>query len=459
MSRREKRLDALPLGRTPLVMLALLLSAVLMRGLAEEEKGQRLTYWAFARIHYEDYVVAVKRFEAAYPGWKVDVKLVDGFTLVNRLMAAFVRGSGAPDACDIDINNVNRFFKGRPEELPLEDVEALGARYGDAGWTEKFVETRFTPWSYKGHIFGVPLALNPVVLLYREDLFAQLGYPDLPAAVETWDDFVAIGKQVSRPHDATNPRHVIALNLTNSWDFWPLLVQRGGGMYDAEGRVVIGNPTSVQTLQFYADLFNRHRVAWPIRDLPSLWAAIKRDEVMSFLAADWFVGFLRNNVPEQAGKWRAMRIPAWHEGGRRVSTFGGSTTIIPKQGQQKEMAWAFTRFLFLSPEESVSRSLRTRVMPVVHEAYEDPRLVEEEFGYLGGQKLGRLFADLRHDVPAVYFHFTWPETRELLNTAVYRAVRREDTPDHLVRQLQSDVAAVVARYREVEARLYGSDDD
>ena len=82
-----------------------------------------------------------------------------------------------------------------------------------------------------------------------------------------------------------------------------------------QGQVIIDHPEAVQTLQAYVDVFNHHNIAWPIRDLPSLWAAIKLDEVLSFLAADWFVGFLRNNVPEHAGKWRAMPLPAWRAGG------------------------------------------------------------------------------------------------------------------------------------------------
>ena len=457
--RFDRYRDAFPLGKTPLVMLTLFLLSALMVGLGSREKGQHLTYWAFARIHYEDYAVAKKRFEVAYPGWTVDLKLVDGRTLVNRLTAAFMRGSGAPDACDIDITSINRFFKGNAAELPIEDVEKLGARYGDEGWTKTMVQNRFTPWSYQGRIFGVPLALNPVVLLYRQDLFAKLGYPDLPAVLHTWDDFVQIGRQVSRPREEypQNPRYAIALQVADIWEYLPMLQQHGGGMYNAQGQVIINRPEAVQTLQAYVEMFNQHNIAWPIRDLPSLWAAIKRDEVLSFLAADWFVGFLRNNVPEHAGKWRAMPLPAWREGGRRASTFGGSTTIIPVQGQKKEMAWAFTRFFFLSPEESVNRALRTRVMPVVHQAYEDPRLIEEEFAYLGGQQLGKLFALLKDDIPPVYFHSSWPETSELLKTAVYQAVRQEDTPRNLLRQLQLDAKKIVERYKRVEAQLYSDE--
>jgi arabinosaccharide transport system substrate-binding protein len=449
--------DSLPLGRTPLVMLALLLASAFGLGLGGREEGQRLSYWCFARTHYDDYAIAKERFEAMHPGWSVDIKLVDHASLLKRLTAAFVRGSGAPDAAEIEITGIGRFFKGAPEEVPFEDLEALGARCGDEGWTERIVAARFAPWSYQGRVFGIPQDLHPVVFLYRQDLFAQLGYPDLPAVVRTWEDFLRIALQVNRPRevDADHPRYAIALHTSDFWEFWQLLHQRGGGIYDAAGRPRIDSPQAVEMLKFYAALFNRHRAAWPIRDLPSFWEAIKRDEILSFLAADWFVGFLRNSVPEQAGKWRAMPMPAWQPGGRRVSTFGGTTTVIPRQGKNKEMAWEFTKFLYLDREETVKRALKTRVMPALHESYRDPRLLEDRFGYLGGQQLGRLFAELRNDIPPVYLHSSWTEASAQLGNVLLQAIQQEDTPENLLRQYRLYIDGIIARYAELEALARG----
>ena len=112
-------------------------------------------------------------------------------------------------------------------------------------------------------------------MLYREDLFAARGYPDLPAELKTWDDLVRIGLEVTS-RDPADPRYVIGLNLDDLWEYWPMLLQRGGSFYDADGRVVIHSPEAVATLRCYASMFREHDIAWPIRDLPTLWAAIKR---------------------------------------------------------------------------------------------------------------------------------------------------------------------------------------
>jgi arabinosaccharide transport system substrate-binding protein len=457
ISRLDQLLEGFPLGRTPLVMAVLFLVSAMAIGIGGEEEEKRLEYWCFARTHYDDYLVAKERFEAMHPGWVVDIKLVDHPSLLNRLTAAFVRGSGAPDASEIEITGIGRFFRGEPEEIPFEDLEALGARFGDQGWTERIVEARFAPWSYRGHVFGVPQDLHPVAFLYRQDLFAEAGYPDLPAAVETWDDFVRVALQVNRPKelDAGHPRYAIALHIREFWEFWQMLHQKGLSVYDADRRVMVDRPEAVEVLKFYAELFHRHNVAWPMRDLPSFWAAIKRNEIMSFLAADWFIGFLRNNVPEQAGIWRAMPMPAWERGGRRVSTFGGTTTVIPKQGKNKRMAWEFTKFLYLDREETVNRALKTRVMPAMHESYEDPRLLNDRFAYLGEQRLGLLFARLKDDIPRVYLHSTWTEASVQIRNVIFAAINQEDAPENLLRQYRQHMEGIMQRYAGIEAMLYG----
>jgi len=452
--RLDDALDRFPLGRTPLVMLVLFAVACIAMGFEPESEGQVLTYWVFARTHYDDYQEAKGRFEAQHPGWRVDVKLVDLPSLMNRLTAAFVRGSGAPDACEIEISSLGRFFRGPAGEVPFEDLVALGARFGDAGWEQEVVGARLAPWTYDGTIFGMPQDVHPVALVYRRDLFAEAGVDSLPAVAGTWDDFIDVARRVT-VRDTDRPRYALALHHTEVWEFWQLIHQNGGSIYDAQGQVTIDGERGVEVLQLFADLFLEHDVAFPIRDNPSFWAAVKRDEVMAFLAADWFIGFLRNNVPEQAGLWRAMPIPAWREGGRRVSTHGWTTTVIPRQGHNKQAAWAWTEFLYLDRDEAVRRALKTRVMPALHAAYEDPRLLNERFDFLGGQRLGALFAALRHEIPPVYLDATYPEALYLLRTTIYRAVRGEDSPERLLRKQREHMQEIAARYAEVEARLSG----
>ena len=136
-----------------------------------------------------------------------------------------------------------------------------------------------------------------------------------------------------------------------------------------------------------------------------------------------------------------------------IEGFGGTTTVIPRQGEHQEMAWAFTRFLYLDREQTVQRSLKTRVMPALHESYEDPRLLEDRFAYLGGQQLGRLFAELRNQIPPVYLHSSWTEASTQLGTVILRAIQQEERPAVLLHEYRQYLDGIMARYASIEAVL------
>jgi arabinosaccharide transport system substrate-binding protein len=389
----------------------------------------------------------------------VDIKLTDGAALVNRLLAAFIAGKGAPDVTEVEISSIGRFFKGPIEEIGFVD---LTDRFRREGYLDAIPAARFTPWMTRGHIFGCPEDLHPVILLYREDLFRRWDGQartwatiDLPREVKLWSDFERVGQEVMRDAAAHGEpaRYPIGLHKNQWWNLWMLLLQRGGGMFDEQGRVIIDQPVAVETLQFVCDLFNRDRIAWTIEDLPSLWAAMKDDKVMSVMAADWFVGFVKDNRPEQAGKWRAMPLPAFEPGGRRVSSHGGTTMAIPKQCPNQEMAWELIKFFYLNHDVVVERVPKTRVMPALKSAYRDPRLLSYEDPFLGKQRIAALFGSLKDDIPRIYQTPYWAEAQALLQQAVFNAVEGYQTPAQALRRVRERLERDVGRYQAIEGHL------
>ena len=62
-------------------------------------------------------------------------------------------------------------------------------------------------------------------------------------------------------------------------------------------------------------------------------------KILSILAPDLYVGILKSQVPQMAGKWRAIPMPAWNPGGRRTTTRGGTMIGITTQCKNPERAW------------------------------------------------------------------------------------------------------------------------
>ena len=436
--------EGFPLGKGPMVMLVLFLISTLFIFGRSEETGEELEFWIFANTHYEEYQARVPIFEAENPG--VNVRLINfGGTMHDKLLAAMLSNFGAPDLVEVEITSIGRFLKGAMDEIGFVD---LRPRLEREGWMDKLVVSRFTPWSYRGRIFGVPHDLHPVVLLYRDDLFKAAGVE--MTAVETWDDFIAAGKKATRDLDGDGKidQYAIVLDRRTESDYFSLLLQQGGGFFDADGNVIIDSELAIETLEFFTALFNEHEIATPVYGTwhgdPSNFAAMQDGKILSILAPDWYVGILKSQVPQMSGKWKAIGMPAWQPNGRRTTTRGGTMIGITKQCDNPDRAWELLKFTYFDRPGLINRYETTRIIPPLKAAWDAPIFKEPDV-YLGGQPLGELFIQLAPDLPARYQNPYWSEAADLLNDAIFAAVTEKQTPREALTELAEKVRALIAK--------------
>ena len=425
MPRLEEKMtfgSEFPVGRAPLVMAVLCLLSLpfLSRPKAIVSGEKSLRVWTFANTHYLDYKARIPLFERSHPGVRVNLQLLPSNELADRLMSGFLSGSGAPELVEVEIGVAGRFFTGGDSDIGFED---LTGRLKSEGWIDKLVAARFTPWSAHGRIYGCPHDLHPVVLLYREDLLKPLGI-DLPHEVETWDDFVRVFSRkgvLDLDGDGRNDRSAVMLSDTDTSQFRPLLLQRGGDLFDAKGNVTIDSPVAAETLERYRGFF-RDRFALPQPPFgPDLYGPMKENRLYCVVAPDWFVGLIREFAPELAGKWRAMPLPAWSRGGRRTTTMGGTMMAMSKQTSDKGLAWELLKFLYFDKAALVSRYRKTKIIPPLRAAWSDPVFSEPD-PYVGGQRLGRLFTSLAPDIPPVSQDQYSSEALTEVGKAIYAAM-------------------------------------
>lgn len=439
--------DSFPLGKGPLVMLVLFVIASAFIFAPTEEIDESIEFWIFANTHYEEYKARIPIFETQHP--EVTVKLINyGGSMHDKLLTALLSDFGAPDVVEVEITSIGRFLKGAIDEIGFVD---LRPRLEAEGWMEKLVVSRFTPWSYKGKIFGLPHDLHPVVLLYRDDLFKAAGVE--MTEIETWDDFIVAGRNATRDldGDGETDQYAIVLDRRTESDFFNILLQRGAGFFDAEGNVVIDSDIAVETLEFFTSLFNEHKIATPVYGTwhgdPSNFAAMQDDKILSILAPDWYVGILKSQVPQMSGKWKAIAMPAWEQGERRTTTRGGTMVGITKQCKNIDLAWELLKFTYFDKAGLINRYETTRIIPPLKAAWDDP-IYSEPDPYLGGQPLGRLFIELAPDLPPRYQNPYWSEAADLLNDAIFNAVTEKQTPKQALTEVAEKVRSIISKDQE-----------
>jgi arabinosaccharide transport system substrate-binding protein len=387
---------SLSLGAWIITLIALVSSTLV--ALRPEGHGHGLIMWTRARNHLLLYEPAARQWNAeASHHQPVQLFLMSDQAIERRMLSGFLSETHVADLIELERNNVGRVFSG-----PLEDVGFvdLTERIEAEGLSRQINEPSFGPWSSRGHVFGLPHDVHPVLLAYRADLVEAQGI-DISAAV-TWDDFARTLRPMVRDLDGDGRPDRYLLNYwhTNMDQTELLMLQAGGAYFDDQGRPVIDSEVNARTAaRLITWVCGPDRIAI---DAPEFSASGNRlrleGTVICSLVPDWLCGVWQDELPGLAGKMKLMPLPAWQPGGRRTSTWGGSMLGIARTTPHFEDAWTFAKHLYMSPQIAEQLYKTTGIVSPVKSLwpstfYDEPR------SYFCGQAPGRMYLQLAPDVP------------------------------------------------------------
>jgi multiple sugar transport system substrate-binding protein len=117
--------------------------------------------------------------------------------------------------------------------------------------------------SYQGKQYGMPFQFGPIMMMINKTLFRNAGAA-LPTDKTTYPELLELLRKVSKPADK-----IYGISISGSpggWGNWlPFVWGYGGDRWTADQkRSAIGDPGSIEGLQFFVDMMYRHEVATPI---------------------------------------------------------------------------------------------------------------------------------------------------------------------------------------------------
>jgi len=390
--------DAFPYGRAPFGLLLVLCLAWAVTAIAQSRlstpRKPDIVLTSFSRDVVVGYADTIAAFEKEH-GITIRIDIVSLEALQSRLQNAMLTGSEVPDMVELVESNMGFFTAG-----PLEDVGFvdLTDRVRAEGLDREVVQGRFSSWTSRGRIFALPHDVHPVVLAYRSDLVEKLGIN--VEELETWEDFAAMGRKITRDLDGDGIIDRYALDLPlETWGIKTMLLQRDAGAFDAAGRLTMETETVVDTLEWYALASEGpSRFTYPCGWSQSFYRCMLDGFALFYLTPDWRARAYQLDTPSLAGKMKLMPLPAWQRGARRVSVFGGSGMAITKQCKHPDLAWKLAKLLYYNKAKLGDRFRKTGILPPLRAAWELPQLAEPNAFY-SNQPIGALFARLANDVP------------------------------------------------------------
>ena len=400
----------------------LLLSMLIGAGTTSAQDEVTLTIWTFGSFFTDFYEGIEADYKEIAPHVSIVVEEIPYGQLYDNLQGAFVAGVGAPDIVDVEQGVISRFLKGEPGLVDLADLIAPHA--------DDYIMAKTGLYAHQGAIYGIDHCLCPVVLYYRHDIFADAGI-EMPLA--TWDEFVEAAS-------ALTEQGISALSLSDrSWgDFYMLLLQSGSpGFFDAEGNVIVDSPEAIAVLEWYLGLLESG-VAIAPGDSQSTYGLMAEGKIAAAIGADWYGGFIKNNVADTEGLWRAAPLPAFEEGGARTSTHGGTAYSITAQSEHKDEAWAYIEFALFNEDNKIFEFQVNNLLPPVLSHLDNEALLGPD-PYFDNQSLGELFLELAPEVPHQSRGPWFNEASTLVGNAIFEAAQGEKTAEQALKDAAEEL--------------------
>lgn len=393
-------------------------------GISVEAK-EKITYWAWAE-HIEVAKALESDFEAMYPDIDVEPVALGAWDLHDKLLISLVSGVGAPDVALIVTRRAPAFV-------------GTGGLLNLTKWAKEY-ESRMDPATWaavakNGEVYGMPYDRHPAVLFYRADLFEQYG---IDAPIETWDELVDAGM---RMRSAGGPFMLWQMYPGGKWGashFLMFFHSRGCNIYDATGSVIEHNDCGYSLLDWwYKAAFEYQISLLADHHTPDFWAAVSNDQLATFPIPLWGLARLKKEVPEQAGKWRAMPWPKWEpDSPPYTGVWGGNVLVIPKQTKHPEAAWRWVEFLSTTLKGQLTAWEIGGSVPAYLPALNDPAL-DRPVDYLGGQSLLPVLA--ARQIPPINY-FDWARTEEVIGYAIEACFSGKKSPAQAWEDAEAELA-------------------
>jgi ABC-type glycerol-3-phosphate transport system substrate-binding protein len=300
------------------------------------------------------------------------------------------------------------------------------------------------------------------MLAYRRDLIEQLGI-DL-RELDTWEKFVSVGQRITKDKngDGIIDQYMLDLPISGNWGLFTLLFQMDGQIFDENGDVAFNDEKTVELFVWYMrQTAGPKKIAYDCGWGQPFYQAMSDGLALFFWTPDWRTGTYQEEFPKMKGKLGLIPMPAWREGGRRTTSWGGTGLVIAKQTKDPDLAWEFAKFLYFDQEDLGQRFLDTGIIPALKDAWDLPEFHQPN-AYFSNLPIGKLYAELAPQTPAIHPGPVDFVGRQKLDEAYSRSVQyyRQNGERGLREKIRAELARSETYVQRIAARartLQGAD--
>lgn len=395
-----------------------------------------ITVWAWD----DNFNVAVMK-EAAnvYAGIDdsvtIDVVSMSKEDVYVKLQTALAAGgSGLPDICLLEDYVSGKYLNTFPGAF---------ADLTDAFDYSQFLQFKVDAVSQDGKVYAVPFDTGATALYYRLDLVEQAGYTEEDMQDLTWDEFIAIGKDVT---EKTGVQMIVEIANNKTTLVRAIMQSCGLWYYNEDGSINIKNNEALKKSFEIIQEMKNAGILYEAESTEGRAGALNNGTVASVVNAPWFISAIRAGE-DQSGQWRAARIPkiADMPSSINASNVGGSSWYVLENSDVKEEAVKFLQGVWQGNTDFYDTILLNQgAMGSYIPAY-DTAAYDAEDEFFGGQKINALFAEILPDVLPVNYGGYVAEANDAITTALANLFEGKTDIDGALEQAEAQLANQLGR--------------
>ncbi|MFC9101131.1 MULTISPECIES: ABC transporter substrate-binding protein [Streptomyces] len=259
-------------------------------------------------------------------------KQASGDTLVTKILTAHKAGQ-APDLVQAEYQALPTLVSNDALADISGEVDDVKGKFADGVWQQTTLGT--------DAVYAVPQDIGPMMFYYREDLFEQYGL-EVPA---TWEEFARTARELKK---AAPDKDLTTFSANDSGLFAGLAQQAGARWWTTEGekwKVGIDDEATRKVADFWGGLVEEGAIENQPMYTPAWNKALNTGKQIAWVSAVWAPGTLTTAAPDTKGKWAMAPLPQWSGSENRTGSWGGSSTAVTTDSENREAAAKFAEWL------------------------------------------------------------------------------------------------------------------
>ncbi len=402
----------------------------------KKDSTTTLKFWAMG-TEAEYVTKLVPEFQKRNPGIKIDVQQIPWNAAQEKLVTAFA-SDNTPDICQLGNTWVPQFAS-LDAIINLDNFIAQSSFINKENYFEGIWDTNVLD----SVVYGIPWYIDTRLMFYRTDVFKKAGYDEPP---RSWAELYDLCKKIKALHPGQD-KYAIYLP-TNEWNpFIMFALENNAKLLKENNSRGDFESENFKEAFRYLTKFHKEKLA-PIgfSQVTNVYQAFVEEYFSIYISGPWNINeFKKWMTGDLADKWSTAPMPSKkgdHYPG--VSLAGGSSLVIFKDCEHKQLAWKFIEFLSETSTQLEFYHLLYN-LPAVKQAWEDTSLANNKY-----MKAFRLQFENVVATPKV------PEWEQIAFAKVQQyaelVVRGGMTVDDAVKNLDKDVDKILEKRRWLLSR-------